>query len=195
MGQHDPLDGFVTFTQLETSARGLAPAGSKSSLAIADFAAMMETADLWTVDPLGLGGLLSDACRVEQLASAGAFHGENLLERLLQAAQVGLSQYVSRGDLGQPASRRLAFRELGLAIGLSAIELIEKQAATEPLTTEVRDHLAALSPYAALGTALESFWLDAENRNTPTWSEHRDINEVTLATRLVPEGYLVLPPG
>jgi hypothetical protein len=25
------------------------------------------------------------------------------------------------------------------------------------------------------------------------WSEHRDINEVMLATSLVPEGFLVLP--
>ena len=30
--------------------------------------------------------------------------------------------------------------------------------------------------------------------NPPTWSEHRDINEVMLATRLAPAGYLVLAP-
>lgn len=39
---------------------------------------------------------------------------------------------------------------------------------------------------------IESFWRDPEHRQARIWSEHRDINEVMLATGLVPEGFLVL---
>jgi len=74
----------------------------------------------------------------------------------------------------------LAFRELGLAIGLAASERLEESMG------------ATLRSYVPLGEAIESFWLDPEHRQTPTWSEHRDINEVMLATRLAPLGYLEL---
>jgi hypothetical protein len=42
------------------------------------------------------------------------------------------------------------------------------------------------------GERIESFWRDPEHRQSLAWSEHRDINEVMLATSLVPEGFLVL---
>jgi hypothetical protein len=45
---------------------------------------------------------------------------------LLAGAHDGLSLYSRRGDWQQPASRRLAFRELGLAVGFFAIELIQR---------------------------------------------------------------------
>jgi hypothetical protein len=115
---------------------------------------------------------------------------------LLVAAQQGLSHYSRQDDLRRPASRRLAFRELGLAIGLSAIELIEKETGTEhrhfSRSAEVHERIKALTPYVALGPAIKSFWLDPEHRETRTWSEHRDINEVMLATSLVPAGFLVM---
>jgi hypothetical protein len=38
-------------------------------------------------------------------------------------------------------------------------------------------------------------WFDAEHQQPRTWSEHRDINEVMLATSLVPEGFLIMPWG
>jgi hypothetical protein len=129
---------------------------------------------------------------------SGAFEGTSLLRSLLEAAQDGLAQYSSQGDFRLPASRRLAFRELGLAIGLSAIGLIEKQLETLNQRIvelgEMRGCLAALASYAGLGTAIECFWIEPEHRKVRTWSEHRDINEVMLATSLVPEGYLLLPP-
>jgi hypothetical protein len=34
------------------------------------------------------------------------------------------------------------------------------------------------------------FWLTPGNRETPQWAAHRDINDVMLATSLVPDGYL-----
>jgi hypothetical protein len=183
MGHHDPLDGFITCMQLQ-------------STKAADFATMIEGQDWATADPLGLGGLLIDASRVAQLMHLGAFEGGDLLEDLLVAALRGLSHYAQRDDSRQPASRRLAFRELGLAIGLSAVELIERETETQhrqfSRRAEVQERIKELTPYVTLGSEITSFWLDPEHRDTRTWLEHRDINDVMLATSLVPAGFLVI---
>jgi len=55
------------------------------------------------------------------------------------------------------------------------------------------EQIEALSPYVELGSKIQSFWLDPEHRETRTWSEHRDINDVMLATSLVPAGFLFIP--
>jgi hypothetical protein len=138
---------------------------------------MVAGGDWTTADPLGLGGLLVDASRIAQLKRFGAFRKNDLLRVLVGAATRGLGIYSHQGDLRQPASARLAFRELGLAIGLSAVELIE-----EPVL--------ALAPYLDLGADIRSFWLEPRHRETRIWSEHRDINEVMLATSLLPDGFL-----
>jgi hypothetical protein len=189
MGQHDPLDGFITCIQLEATASQLSASAVGPSLkrAEAEFAAMFEASDLRTSDPLGLGGLLSDACRLAQLVEREACPRTDLPERLLAAALDGLRHYARLGDTRQPASRRLGFRELGLAIGISSLERLER---TE--RAELRALLAALAPYSELGSEIQSFWLDPENRRSETWAQHRDINEVMLATSLVPDGYVLL---
>ncbi len=197
MGQHDPLDGFITCVQLETTASLLSSTVNGPSLkpAVADFTAMIKSTDVRTADPLSLGGLLSDAWRVGQLMARGAFDGGGLLESLLAAAREGLSLY-SKGDWRQVASRRLAFRELGLAIGLSAIERLE-QAVTEDhrrvfTSAELRERIRLLLPHVARRSEIVSFWLDPEHQQARTWSAHRDINEVMLATSLTPDGFLVM---
>jgi hypothetical protein len=196
MGHHDPLDGFITCTQLRTT-KSSAPSGPSLKEEVADFAAMIRGQDWATADPLGLGGLLADASRVAQLTHLGAFAGADLLDALLVAALRGLADYARQHDLRYPASRRLAFRELGLAIGLSALELIEKETRTEhrhfSRSAEVHEQIRALTPYVALGSEIKSFWLDPEHRETHIWAEHRDINEVMLATSLVPSGFLFIP--
>ena len=169
MGQHDPLDGFVLC--LELGGAGLAAAR-------ADFAAMLARCELRTADPLGLGVLLADAHRLAQLAEKGEREAETWLRPLLAAADEGLYRQERLGETSLPAARRLAFRELGLAIGLAA--------------TRRARRLAALEPYAPLGEALVAFWRDGAHRANATWAEHRDINEVMLATALAPDGYLEL---
>ena len=57
-----------------------------------------------------------------------------------------------------------------------------------------RSCLRALEPYGVLGSTIESFWLEPEHQRASTWTEHRDINEVMLATSLAPTGYVVLHP-
>ncbi len=179
MGQHDPLDGYVSCRQLDATA---VAAGRRPILERQrdDFAAMIVPARLATSDPLGIGGLLIDAHRLAQLGG-----DDDLVRALLAAALAGLRTHLDETDLGAPANRRLAFRELGLAIGLAAIDR---------MGTDGSPELAALAEYAALGEQIEAFWRRPEHRETPTWLEHADINDVMLATRLAPEGLLDLRP-
>lgn len=145
----------------------------------------------------GLGGLLTDAWRVAQLMVRGAIGDEAFLEGLLAATQGGLVLYARHGDWRQPVARRLAFRELGLAIGLSALERLQRQVEEDRQRVlagaELRTRLRSLAPQVALGPLLTAFWLDPNKRDPRTWSAHRDINEVMLATALLPDGYLVVP--
>jgi len=199
MGQHDPLDGLVTYAQLRATARSLRDSDSEARLAdeIAAFAAMVEGRDLATSDPLGIGGLLLDAGRVAQLLGASEALDAERLEQLLAAAQAGLAAYAQHEPRGS-AEARLGFRELGLAIGLSAVERVHARAQSDPalLDAAIRSRLDALMRYLPLRGAIEAFWLQPRHQSASTWTEHRDINEVMLATALAPEGCTALPtPG
>jgi len=44
--------------------------------------------------------------------------------------------------------------------------------------------------YVTLKETIEAFWLEGKNRESVTWTEHRDINTVMLATSLGPDGFL-----
>jgi hypothetical protein len=188
MGHHDPLDGFVTSIELEATARtfDLAPLPRLEGQA-ADFAQMLDRQALATSDPLGLGGLLVDACRLAQLERAS----QDLIASLLAASLTGLRHYVAQSDLRAPAHRRLGFRELGLAIGLAGIPMIE-DLSRKRLDVVGRAYLAELTSYVPLGSAIENFWLRPEHRRVPSWLEHEDINDVMLATSLAPDGFLTL---
>jgi hypothetical protein len=183
MGQHDPLDGFVTSLQLGATARALgSPAGPRLAEASADFASMIDPGQLATSDPLGLGGLLGDALRIQQLLrSAGLAGLAGLRDALLGASLLGLRRFADGPDLRLPASRRLAFRELGLAIGLAGARELAQVPGFEELAR-----------FAPLGTEIESFWRAPTHREVDGWREHEDINDVMLATRLVPDGFLPL---
>ena len=90
------------------------------------------------------------------------------------------------------ADYRLAFRELGLSIGINGLaiigDLINNNSKFSRKSLENR--LNELDKYANLGETIEKFWLDDNNRKTKNWLEHRDINTVMLATSLAPEGFL-----
>jgi hypothetical protein len=198
MGQHDPLDGYITALQLQTTAAGPG-AGPDLDKAIGGYAAMIRRGDWTTPDPLGLGGLLVDAWRVQQLIEQGAEPGVPLLERLLDGALTGLHHYARSGELQQQAGYRLAFRELGLAIGLHALERLQQavEEGEQPTRADprLRARLQELVQFLPLREAIEDFWRAPANRQSDTWREHRDINEVMLATSLAPDGYLkLLPP-
>jgi hypothetical protein len=197
MGQHDPLDGYVTSAQLRETAQELEDTeGPRLADEMASFEAMIDPTGLATDDPLGVGGLLVDACRLEQLMRRGLEDRRDLLPRLLEASLLGLRGYVAGGELEAPASQRLAFRELGLAIGLHAVEHMADAVASGAFAGDApaRERLEALRPYTPLAAAIEGFWLSDEHRQQRSWTGHRDINEVMLATSLAPQGFLLLPP-
>jgi len=200
MGQHDPLDGYITALQLRSTAaaQNKPAAGPDLGDATGDYAAMIRRSEWATPDPLGLGGLLIDAWRVQQLIQQGAQPDGPLLERLLEGAITGLQHYARGDELRLPASYRLAFRELGLAIGLHALERLQREVEEEtqrtPASPRLRARLQELMQYLPLRDAIETFWRNPANRRSDTWTEHRDINEVMLATSLAPDGFLMLLP-
>jgi hypothetical protein len=197
-GQHDPLDGLVTCLQLRHLAgvMGESLAGDLSPR-IDALAAMCAGQPLATVDPLGIGGLLAAAHTLARLAAAGQSDCGDLLLSVLDQARPGLAyQLTTRDGLSMPADDRLAFRELGLSIGLRGVKRMHTLTESSPRGFDSRLSLRAriegLRPYLPLIDAIEGFWLEPENRNGRTWKKHEDINAVMLATSLAPDGYLAL---
>src|SRR3972149_663021 len=85
-----------------------------------------------TDDPLGVGGLLFDAGRVvEMMGNDDDFDCGDLLADLLGDAGAGLRAFAKGGDLHERADFRLAFRELGLAIGAHAVARMQAMIAGE----------------------------------------------------------------
>ena len=125
MGHHDPLDGLITYLQLQATApkaSGRDPHGSTSAPRLRDMADMCEGKNWETDDALGIGELLCAAYKLAQLMLIEGLEQADLLDALLGSALVSLRSYASRDPLKLPARHRLAFRELGLSIGLHAIE-------------------------------------------------------------------------
>jgi hypothetical protein len=58
------------------------------------------------------------------------------------------------------------------------------------LAAEIGRCVRTLEGHLPLAPALEDAWLAPAARRAPTWTEHQDINAVTLAAALAPEGYL-----
>ena len=198
MGHHDPLDGFITYHQL----RGTPAKDDEESTwldldaEITDMAYIFKGKGWATDDPLGIGGLLSDAFKVAQLIITEDFGHTDLPEVLLDASLQGLESWASRNPLELPADYRLAFRELGLSIGLRAVERLQGLITHNPgrfnKPNSLHAQVESLMHYAQVREDIEMFWLERTNREANTWTEHRDINMVMLATSLAPDGYLTL---
>jgi hypothetical protein len=195
MGQHDPLDGLVSCLQLAATSAELVPHPDAPDLApaIADFSKMIDPVALTTDDPLGLGGLLVEAYRLAQL---GQPVGRDLQIALLGAADAGLRHFAMQFEPEAPAHRRLAFRELGLAIGLAGAAAFASRPAAGRSGLDLigREILGNLARHRSLRDRIQRFWLDPAHRRVASWVEHEDINEVMLATSLLPDGFLVMNP-
>ena len=192
MGQHDPLDGFITYNELK-SAAPKDPEWPNLSAEIVDMAGICEGGDWTTDDPLGIGDLLCNAYKVAQLVFAGYFERTDLLQILLESSRVGLEAYLKTKPLELSADRRLAFRELGLSLGLRAIERLRGLVAEKPDLFDLEhlhSQIESLLQHVSLSGEIEGFWFERTNWETDSWKEHRDINTVMLATSLAPDGYL-----
>jgi hypothetical protein len=193
MGQQDPLDGFITYNQLQAMASEHHEWVNLKA-EIADMASICEGKEYVTDDPLGIGGLLCNAFEVAQLVRNSYWNRTALIADLLRFSQAGLESYLTVKPMQLPADCRLAFRELGLSLGLHAIERLRELIFGKPDLFNERHDLFSLVEglfqYVPLIQEIEGFWLESRNRQTNSWKEHLDINMVMLATSLAPEGYL-----
>ena len=167
-GMHDPLDGLVV-----TATLGLANEASE----LARLCAGRQWA---TNDPLGAGGLLLDALGLARLVAEGRSDYEALAAQVLDDCVRSLDAVARDDFMHLRASRRLAFRELGLALGLHAVAPLGEHAA-----------VARLERHVPMAKALQDFWLQSANQAESTWTAHADINAVTLAAALAPRGSLL----
>ncbi|MBC7963236.1 MAG: hypothetical protein H7Y05_09865 [Steroidobacteraceae bacterium] len=195
MGQHDPLDGYITCSELQATAGGfgLSPQPGLEA-GIAGLAAICRGREWVTDDPLGIGGLLWDAWRIAQLTDMGIFRDTQLLESVVDAALAGLELFTGGNPLKNPAAYRLAFRELGLSIGLKGVVPLRQWSEKNPELivpkSPLQRKIKTLSGYLTLAGEIEGFWLEGGNREGETWREHREINMVMLATSLAPDAFL-----
>jgi len=196
MGHHDPLDGFITYSQLQATARAFPETLSRPDInpEIADMAAICEGKDWATDDPLGIGELLCNAYKTAQLIMNASFEYGDLLNRLVDASLRSLEVFPGSSSLGMPADYRLAFRELGLSIGLQAVEklrgLVEQAPVWVNSSDKLYEKIETIMRHLPLRKQIEAFWLEPRNREAKTWTAHREINMVMLATSLAPDMYL-----
>ena len=197
MGQHDPLDGLLTYLQLQTSSMEYPDISSEFRLdsEIADMLEICNGNSWVSHDTLGIGGLLNDAFKLLQLSDKHHLHNINLPD-LLHDIEQSLHLFVSHNPLQLGVEHRLAFRELGLAIGLQTIKKMQQWLKQNPgrfsQQTLLDDLLTKLSIFEPIHTTIENFWLSPKHRTHNSWLEHEDINNVMLATTLLPDGFLQL---
>ena len=196
MGHHDPLDGYITYSQLQATGKKDPERPPGLANEIADMANMCKEKDWATDDPLGIGGLLSDAYRAAQLIVSKNLEEISLPLALLKASLTGLAMYTHQDRLKSPATRRLAFRELGLSIGLGAVEnlstLVRQNRYVFAPENGLYEIIEDLMDFVPVKEGIEEFWLRPASQATESWSEHREINLVMLATSLAPHGFLTL---
>lgn len=198
-GRHDPLDGYLTFRTLAAPGDPAGPdpwPGLQEEITgMATLAGLDDGADWATDDPLGLGGLLVDALRVAQLRARGVAESEGLLLRLLDAAARGLGTWGKTRQLDHPPARRLPFRELGLSLGVHAVERLAgltDRGALPETGAAVEERLGRILDAQGMARSIEATWSDPGTRSLEVWQGHADINAVMLATSLLPDGYLAL---
>jgi hypothetical protein len=191
MGLHDALDGFVTLREVQHAIVKVLGDAESNGLGEASKAlfALSEHGQWATDDPLGIGGLLFDACRLCQLVGQKNGRELRLLEDVMQGSHDGLMIMLKTGYLKRPAEHRLAFRELGLAIGLRAVSIIARA-----FQNERKDSLSRLIDlllsYERLSDEIIDLWLPHAEDPDEGWRAHQDINEVMLATAIAPSTFL-----
>jgi hypothetical protein len=159
MGLHDALDGFITFWEAQHARSKISPKADVPDLtsAINALSKLCRNRDWTTNDPLGIGGLLFDASRLFQLT--GRHEDQDLLQQLNESYEKGINAFLSAWTLTRPPSQRLAFRELGLAIGLKALPSIDRTRATR-------------NDYSSLANEIVSAWLPLAHSPDELWQEH-----------------------
>lgn len=196
MGQHDPLDGRLTFGLLQVAAPGDDPPLTAEAAELEEICRGRS----WTTDDaLGAGGLLTDCLRIVQLPDAPRRLrppvAADLRERVFEAARKSLERCARDPSLDLPGARRLAFRELGLAIGIRAAERIAARTAGDEQGGVPAGWLRSVGEHEDVADRIVEFWSRTEARSLRSWTDHHDINDVMLAVALAPDGYLATDAG
>jgi hypothetical protein len=191
-GLHDALDGSITFREvLHAGAKSPDIRATDLDEAIESLSVVCQQRDWTTDDPLGLGGLLFDACRLCQLIGEERLGDARLLEQIMDGCCQGLRALLTGGHLNLPPLHRLAFRELGLAIGLRTLPMIasitKSRIGSKP---GLQRAIELLLPYQSLARDIILVWLPYAQHPDKNWRAHQDINDVMLATALIPDLFL-----
>lgn len=187
MGQHDPLDGLVACLELRHAAESSGqPVSRELHAAIEDLHEMCGRTAWATDDPLGIGGLLDDLVRLVTSAADDDSQDRDLLQRIGLDLEVSLEALDGDSLFCRPVEQRLAFRELGLSIGMRGLEYMNSDRAQASGLAGVVNRLMRYRPASE---QIIACWSESRNRSSPSWDEHRDINTVMLATSLMPDGY------
>lgn len=198
MGQQDPLDTLLTYQQLQTSAQRFSdiPTALDLESEITEMSSICLGRSWTTHDALGIGGLLTNSYKLMQLIALNHLDETDRLEELLQDIEYSLHTFIRHKPFNLLAEHRLAFRELGLAIGLQTISKMQDLLKQQPdcfkhpyLLSGLLDKLSAYGPIHEI---IEQFWLKPKHQCLDVWQNNADINNVMLATSLHPEGYLHL---
>jgi hypothetical protein len=190
-GHLDPLDALVTYQLLCSTAvrSGHSAATLELSTEVVQ-AAEMCAGNRWiTHDALGIGGLLNCACILAGLPDDEPQRDE-LLQTLLEDAVDSLEWWWTSHPLHEPAVSRLAFRELGLAIGLHDVRRMLARIVHARSSIGIQFDATALHElerYLPLIEAIEQFWMTPVHQRCETWTAHYNINFVMLATSLLRE--------
>ncbi|QWV95712.1 hypothetical protein KP004_12260 [Geomonas oryzisoli] len=196
VGQHDPLDGLVTCCELLCAARHF-PDQELPDLQreIRELTEMCRNRDFSTSDTLGIGSILIDACRTGELIINDAFQNLALFQRMVHDALLSLED-CGGGFLDQQARYRLAFRELGLSIGLKGSARLARLFEEYPdvrggeLAAWLQPRLEAMLWFHKMAGRIERFWIEERRKGSEHWKSHGDINMVMLATSLAPGQFL-----
>lgn len=193
MGHHDPLDGLVTAWRLGATCRELGAHESDLAELVQDYRLMCDEFGIWsTHDALGIGGLLASLAELVDLTSTERIPFDPLLLRVAAAADRSLASPHLVREFGAPPAERLAFRELGLSIGLHGVGEMAAAIDRRPELfggrldrAVLRAHVAALASRAELAERIEISWRSPAARRDRSWVMHEDINAVMLAVSLL----------
>jgi hypothetical protein len=176
MGAHDPMEGLICAMSIVDL---LPDYKTQMQPLINDFSECCEMMDWATTDPLGIGGLLLNIPRVTELESKSTSLPPYIKpEKLLEDSLYGLETYRRMHQQHINAWERLAFRECGLSLGMRVVMQLKNSVTASQL------NIAKLEKYISIADDIEAFWIDPKNQSSPTWTEHLDINTVTLAASL-----------
>lgn len=180
MGRHDPLEGLICAMSVKEAVPERA---AVMEPLIKKLKTICEDQNWVTNDSLGIGGLILNTVKAADLKNQKELPPSSTPENLVKDSLLSLQDYLNFKETSYPATGRLAFRELGLSLGLRTILGMKNQVQVEGFS------LRPFRDYSSLAKEIEEFWKKPSSQQVSTWREHLNINAVSLAASLVAKFY------